>query len=109
MPETMKLLRSTKYKVTKDENGKNVPHLLIKSVALVHCNVVNNDHQRDSRVWYTFVPNKSLGQLLDILPKNFKFLKIFNSEFSYIGVWFGDQNSKPLDREYKTNITLVIN
>ena len=36
------------------------------------------------------------------------FLKTLNSEFSYIEVWFTDQNSKPLEID-KTNITLVIN
>ena len=29
-PEMMKLLGSTKSKTTKDENGENVPHLLIQ-------------------------------------------------------------------------------
>ena len=108
-PETMKLLGSTKSKITKDENGENVPHLEITEVVLVHCNIVNNDYQQDSRVLYTFVPNKSFGQLLDISPKNFIFLKTFDSEFSYIEVWFTDQNSKPLEIEDKINITLVIN
>ena len=37
------------------------------------------------------------------------FLKIFNWEFSYIEVWFTDQNSKPVEKEDKINITLVIN
>ena len=37
------------------------------------------------------------------------FLKTFESEFSYIEVWFTDQNSKPLDIQDKTKITLVIN
>ena len=37
---------------------------------------------------YTFIPNKSFGQLLDISPKNFICLKTFNSEFSYIEIWF---------------------
>ena len=60
MPETMKLLESTKSKVTKDENGENVPHLEINEIILVHCNIVNNDYQQDSRVLYTFVSNKSL-------------------------------------------------
>ena len=32
MPETVKLLGSTKSKITKDENGKNVPHLEITEV-----------------------------------------------------------------------------
>ena len=35
------------------------------------------------------------------------FLNTFNSEFSYIEVWFADQNSNPLDLEEKTSITLV--
>ena len=61
------------------------------------------------RILYTFVPNKSFGQLLDISPKNVIFLKTFNSEFSYIEVWFTDHNSKPLDIKDKINITLVIN
>ena len=58
---------------------------------------------------YKFVSNKSFGQLLDISPKNFIFLKTFDSEFSYIEVWFTDQNSNPLEIEDKINITLVIN
>ena len=76
---------------------------------MIYCNIVNKNYQQDSRVLYTFVPNKSFGQLLDISPKNFIFLKTFNSEFSYIEVWFTDQNSKPLEIEDKINITLVIN
>ena len=66
MPETMKLHGSTKSKVTKDEYDKNVPCLEITEVVLIHCNIVNNDCQKDSRVFYTFVPNKSFCQLLDI-------------------------------------------
>ena len=58
---------------------------------------------------YTYIPNKSFGQLLDIFPKHFIFSKTFNSEFSYIEVWFSDQNSKPLETEDRINITLVIN
>ena len=50
MPETMKLLGSIKSKITKDENGENVPHLEITEVVLVHCNIVNNDYQQDPRV-----------------------------------------------------------
>ena len=58
---------------------------------------------------YKFVPNKSFVQLLDISPKNLIFLKTFNSELSYIDVWFTDQNSKPLEIEDKININLVVN
>ena len=69
MPETIKLLGSTKGKITKDKNGKNVPHLEITEVVLIHCNNVNNNYQQDSRVLYTFVPTKLFGQLLHISPK----------------------------------------
>ena len=69
----MKLLESTKSKITKDENGENVPHLEIAEVVLIHCNIVHNNYQQDSRVLYTFVLNKSFGQLLDISSKNFIF------------------------------------
>ena len=106
--ETMKLLGSTKNKITKDKNGENVPHLEITEVVLVHCNIVNNDYQQDSRVLYTFVPNKSFGSLLEISPTNHIFLKTFNSEFQDTEVWFTDQNSKPLEIEGKINLTMVI-
>ena len=109
MPETMKLLTSNKSRVTKYENGEDLPHLESAEVMLVHCNIVNNDYQQDSRVLYTFVPNKSFGQLLDISPNNFIFLKNFDSEFSYSEVWFTDQNSKSLEIEDKISISLVIN
>ena len=55
----MKLLGSTKKKIHKDENGENVLHLEITEVVFVHFNIVNNDYKQDSRVLYTFVPNKS--------------------------------------------------
>ena len=48
--ETMKLLGSTTNKIIKEENGENVPYLEITEVILVHCNIVNNDYQQDSRV-----------------------------------------------------------
>ena len=69
----------------------------IAEVLLMHCNVTNNSSQQSSRVLYTFVPNKSFGQLLDISPENFIFLKTFDSEFPYIEVWFTNQNSYPLE------------
>ena len=84
-------------------------HLEIPKVELIHCNIVNSNYHQNSRNLYTFVPNKSFGQLLDISPKNVLFLKLFNSEFSYIEVWFTDQNSKLLETEDKISVTLVIN
>ena len=79
-------------------------HLEITEVVLIHYNIVNNDYQQGSRALYSFVPNKSFGQLLDI----FAYLKTVNSEFSYIEVWFTDQISKPLEIEDKISITFVI-
>ena len=107
-PETMKLLGSTESKITKDKHGENVPHLEIVELVLVHCNLVNNDYQQDSRILYTFVPNKAFGSLLEILPPNHFFLKTFNSKFQEVKIWFTDQTSKPLELEDKINITLII-
>ena len=82
----MKLLGSTENKITKDNSGENVPHLEIIEVVLVHCDIVNNDYQQDSRVLYTFVPNKPLGSLLEISPTNDIFLRTLNSEYDEIKV-----------------------
>ena len=78
----MKLLGSTKRKKTEDENRENVLYLEIAEVVLIHYNVVNNSYQQNS-IFYTFVPNNSFGKSLDISPKNFIFLKTFDSDISY--------------------------
>ena len=89
-PGKIELRGSTKSKITKEEYGKNVPHLEITKVVLIHCNIFNNNYHQHSITLYTFVPNKSFGQLLDISPGNYIFSKTFNSKFSYIEVWFLD-------------------
>ena len=43
----MKLLGSTRCELTKDKNGKNVPHLEISEVILVRYDIVNSDYQQD--------------------------------------------------------------
>ena len=105
---TIKLLRSTENKIIKDKNSKNVPHLEIAEVVLDHCGILNMDYQQDSRVLYTFVPNKPLGSLLEISPTNRIFLKTFNLEYDDIKVWFTDQNSQQLEIEDRINLTMVI-
>ena len=85
-----------------------IKQLNTSEVVLVHCNIVNNDYQQDTRVLYTFVPNKLFGSLLEISPTNHIFLKTFNSEYNEIEVWFTDQNSKPLEIEDRINLTMVI-
>ena len=67
--ETLKLLGSTENKTTKDKIGDNVPHFYIIEEVLVYCNIVNNDYQQDSKVLYTFVPNKPFGNLFEISSK----------------------------------------
>ena len=104
----MKLLGSTENRITKDKNGENVVHLDIPKVILVHGNIVDNDYQQDSRVFYTFFPNKSFGQLLELSPTNSVFLKTFNLKCSYIKVWSTDQNSHPPKIKDRINLTLVI-
>ena len=104
----MKLLGSTENKITRDKNGENVPHFEITEVVLVHCNIVNNDYQQDSRVLYTFVPNKPFGSLLEISSTNHIFLKTFNSEYDEIKAWYTNQNSQLLKREDRINLTMVI-
>ena len=66
----MKLFGSTENKITKDKIVENVAHLEITEVVLVHCNIVNNDYQQDSRALYMFVPNKPLASLLEIYLTN---------------------------------------
>ena len=61
------------------KNGKNVLQLEITEIVLVHCNIVSNDYQHDSKVLYPFVPNKSIGQFLVILLLYYIFSRIFNS------------------------------
>ena len=107
-PETMKLLGSTENEITKNKNGENVPHIKITEVVLIHCNIVNNDYQQDSRVLYTFFQNKPFGSLLEISPTNHIFLKTFNSEYDEIIVWFTDQNSQPLEIEDRRNLTMEV-
>ena len=70
-PQSMKLLRSTKSKITKDKNSEILPHLEITEVVSIQCNILNRTYQQDLRVLYTFVPDKLFGQLLDISPQNF--------------------------------------
>ena len=74
-PETMKLLGSSESKITKDKNGENVLHLEIAELVLIICNLFNNSYQQNSRILYTFTPDKPFGSSLQISPPNHIFLK----------------------------------
>ena len=106
--ETMKLSGSTKKDVDQDKDGEDVPKLESVEVVLVHCNLVNNNYQQASKVLFTFVPNKQFGQLINIAPHSLTMLSTTNTEFSFIEVWFTDQNSEPLEIEDNVNLTLII-
>ena len=75
--ETMKLLGSTKSKIKTDENGENLPHLEITEVVLIQCNIFNDNYQQNSRVMYTFVPNKWFGQFFGYFTRIFYIFKNF--------------------------------
>ena len=74
-PETMKLLGSTESTITEEKNCENVPHLEVVELVLIHCKIVDNSYQQNSRILYTFVPNKLFGSLSEISPPNHIFLK----------------------------------
>ena len=106
--ETIKLLGRAESKITKNKSGEIVPHLEVVELVLVDCNLVNNDYQQESRILYTFVPNKTFGSLLEFSPTINVFFKTFNSEFQEIKIWSTDQTSKPLEVEDKINVTLIV-
>ena len=107
-PETMRLLGSTKRDADQNKNGEDVPKLESVEVALVHCNLVNNNYQQTSKVLFTFRPNKKFGQLINIAPHSLTMLSTTNTKLSSIEVWFTDQNSKPLKMEDNVSLTLII-
>ena len=85
-----------------------MPKLEPVEVVLVHCNLVNNNYKQTSKVLFTFVLNKQFGQLINIAPHSLTMLSTTNTEFSFIEVWFTDQNSEPLEIEDNVNLTLII-
>ena len=106
--ETMKLLGSTKKDVGKDKDGEIVPKLQSLEVVLVHCNLVTNYYQHESKVLFSFVANKQFGQLINISPSSLRMMNTVNTKFSSVEVWFTDQASKALEIEDDVNLTLII-
>ena len=106
--ETMKLLGSTSNSIDKDKNSELVPKLESVDLVLVHCNLVNNSYQQASKVLFTFVPYKNYGQLITVSPHSLITLKAVNTEFSFIEIWFTDQDNRPLEIEDSVNISLII-
>ena len=106
--ETMKLLGSSTDTIDGDKNSELVPKLESVDLVLVHCNVVNNSYQQASKVLISFVPNKKYGQLITVSPEMLIMLKTVNTEFSFIEIWFTDQDNRPLEIEDSVTISLIV-
>ena len=106
--ETMQLLGSSKKFIDINKDGEIVPRLETVEVVLVHCNLVNNSYQQASKDFFTFLPKKQFGQLITITHHSPTMLKTTNAEFSFIEIWFTDQNNRPLEIEDNVNIKFII-
>ena len=85
-----------------------VPKLESVDLVLVLCNLVNSSYQQASKVLFALVPNKKYGQLITVSPPLLIILKTVNTEFSFIEIWFTDQDNRPLEIEDSVNISLII-
>ena len=106
--ETIKLLGNLTNTIDGDKNSELVPKLESVDLVLLHCNLVNNSYQQGSKVLFTFVLNKKYGQLITVSPETLIMLKTVNTEFSFIEIWFMDQDNRPLEIEDSVNILLII-
>ena len=106
--ETMRLLVSSTDTIDGDKNSELVLKLESVDLVLVHCNLVNNSYQQGSKILFTFVPNKKYGQLIPVSPETLIMLKTVNTEFSFIEIWFTDQDNRPLEIEDSVNILLIV-
>ena len=104
----MTLLGSTKKDVDADKNSEHTPKLESAEVVLVHCNLVENDYQHTSKVLFSFVPNKQLGQFINISPHSLTIMNTVDTEFSSVEVSFTDKASKALEIEDNVNLTLIV-
>ena len=104
----MRLLGSSADTIDGDKNSELVPKLEGINFVLVHCSLVNNSYQQASKVLFTFVPNKKYGQLITVSPNSLIMLKAINTEFSFVEIWFTDQDNRPLEIEDSVNISLII-
>ena len=102
----MKLFGSIKKLIDKAKNGEKIPNLEVFEVALVQCNLVDSHYQQKFEVLYTFTPNKFYAYFLNVEPSNLK--KAYKTEFDGFIITFMEQNSRLLEIEDKTNMTLLI-
>ena len=107
--EIMKLFGSTKKLIDKTKNGEHVLILEAVEVAIVQCNLVEDQYQQKSEILYISTPNKSDAYLLNVEPSNLVFLKTHNTEFGEIIITFTGQNGRLFQTEDIVNLALLIN
>ena len=100
----MKLLESAKKDVDQDKNGENVSKLESVEVVLVHY----KNCQQVSKVLFTFIPDKQLGQLVTTALHSLTMLKTTNAEFQSIEVCLQTKIIDHLKIEDNVNIALMI-
>ena len=103
--EIREMLRMLKEKIGGSSYRDLVPKIEPMTSVLVHCNMVDNDYQRDSKLLYTDQP---FGSLLSMEPRTEIFTKTFGRGFYDVSVWFMDQAGNDLDVEDAISLTLVI-
>ena len=101
--ETLTTIPPVHVYINRINNG-----LVFTIIVLVQCNLVDNQYQQMSEVLHTFKPNKPYAYLLNVEPSNLVFWKNYNTDFDEINITFMNQNGRPLEIEYKVNLTLLI-
>ena len=54
------------------------------------------------------MPSQQFGLLINIVPHSLIMLNTIITEFSFIEVWFTDQNSESLETEGSAILTLIL-
>ena len=72
------------------------------------CNLVDKQYKQKCEVLQIFTLNKFYAYLLNVEASNFVYLKTYNTKFDEIIITFTDQNGRPLEKEDKVNLTLLI-
>ena len=70
--------------------------------------LLKNEYLQNNKLLFTFVPDKSFGQLFNIRPKELIQSKTTDSVFDCIEISITDQNNNPLQIEDSVNAALII-
>ena len=61
----------------------------------------------NSKVFFSFVPSKQFGQLINISPNTLTTMNTVNTEFSFVEVWFTNQASKALEIDISYWVVII--